>query len=402
MTQRERIMAGAVLGVLGVYGAFRGIKAGYIEPRKDLVNQRVAEMQRAESLDLELARAERVKEKWQAETARTLDVSAFEAHKKFRSDLSTLVSNHGLTDVSIRTGTRPPPIAKGHRKGWIEAPVIINAEGTLANVVELMHDLYERPYLLRVKGFDLNAENALARRAVSSKREGKDKNGKRAPGASAEPDELRLRVRLDVSTLILPAIAGAPHRPLDLAAAPPPDDAVLAGGRPMLRRESPEDYREIVTRDIFRIYEPPPAVVVAPPEPVEASPRPTPPPPRPAPPPPPDPRRDAGKLRLVGTTSLNGELIAYVENSDDLSEPLIEHRLNDPVDDGRLVLVHPRGIVVRSPQPDGGHTNWVYFNNDRFDQREELDPSRGPEYQELDRLVTYVLNSSVAAHPAID
>jgi hypothetical protein len=93
--------------------------------------------------------------------------------------------------------------------------------------------------------------------------------------------------------------------------------------------------------------------------------------------------------KLVGTTSTNGELVAYVRNEGRRELPLERVGLNESIDDGTLVLVHPRGIVVQVEEQAGeafAFRYYVYRLGTPFTEREELNPEVYPGIrEELDK-----------------
>ncbi len=94
---------------------------------------------------------------------------------------------------------------------------------------------------------------------------------------------------------------------------------------------------------------------------------------------PPPPPRD--KLFLVGMTCLRGKVAAYVRREDRPHAPVVVHRLDEGMDDGRLLLVRPDGVVVQVQQP-GGEKPYFYPLGDSFVNRRLLTAAQYPEIWE--------------------
>jgi len=205
-----------------------------------------------------------------------------------------------------------------------------------------------------------------------------------AQRAQRGPQEPMLNVSMTLSTLVLPKLPQVESRTLEGLNLDDPEALRAAGITPLdyLHEEQPLAYNKMLASNIFRIYRPKPP----PPRPVARNTTPRKPPP---PPPPVDPRRDADKFVLLGTTSLNGELIAYIRDERQAYEPPMRKRLNDPVDDGRIVLVHPKGIVVQVTQGRERGRLFFYPLGRTFKEREPVDPVK---HAEIKRLLDQVLN----------
>jgi len=111
-----------------------------------------------------------------------------------------------------------------------------------------------------------------------------------------------------------------------------------------------------------------------------------------------NPRPNADKYKLVATTSLRGARMACV-----LEETVVErvevkrYRLDEPIDDGTLVLVHPSGIVVRS-LASGHPTDFFYRLGATFAEREHLDPVEHADvYEALEAELPSAAAASAAA-----
>ncbi len=368
MTQQEKVLAGCLVGVIAVAGGFTLGKSKVYEPRVRLKEEIKNETERRDTLGVRLAGAPKIINAWQDYTGQTLHTDSSAAHAAFREDVEGLLKRNGLAEGL--TFNQPPEDRdkKWPREGFVELPLSVNVKGKLGDLVNFLKDLYQRPYLVRVDKLHLGAE--LSRRSKSG----------RNRGGGTEP---KLSITMTLSTLVLPKLKGIAHPMIDLEAMNNPQgDVVLASAARL--SEDPDAYNEISRRSIFELYEPPPQVVVAPRETKPTEPKP---PEGPPPPPPPPPRPD---LVLQGVGRLNDGPVAYVINPDDPTELPREYRLNDDVDDGKVVLIVSEGMVVRV-RPKGGQRqplkNYFYPLGSNFKEREEVDPSTHPDVSRLLQLV---------------
>lgn len=365
MTPRERLLSYSVIGTLALAAGTTLVRSRVVRPMREM-SQRVVELeQRRETLVNRIRQREIVIANWQKRTERTLGVSAIEAQQRFRFDVQKLLEAAGVTGF-VTDPLDPYEERKGFRKGFVELPVSVRGEMTLEQLVHFLREFYRRPYVSRVTTLSLSmpASAASAARTTTPRK-----------GAAQTTTEPRLSVlRLILTTLVLPGAPEAPSRPLDAAALNDPDELRRLDPR-VLAAADLEEYDEIARTNVFKLYVEPPRVAERPPpDPRKADEPPRPPPRR-------DPREHADKLRLVATTSLNGEPVAWVEDERRKSEPPAQYRLNDSFDDGRLVLIHPLGVVVRVPAAaeEGRPLSIDYFYSPekKFTERLEL-KSRAP------------------------
>ena len=147
-----------------------------------------------------------------------------------------------------------------------------------------------------------------------------------------------------------------------------PEIVVLLVGRNQGERL---DYNTIVDKNLFAPYQPriasttvtPTTEPAHPTTPVEPTVRPV-----------VDPRAGADQKFVRSTVGLDGEPRAYVVDKQQLDQPPTAYRLDDPIDDGKLILIHPQGIVVRS-----NGKNYFYPLGSSFRDREELSAADRPE-----------------------
>jgi len=371
MTQHEKVLAGCLVGVIAVAGGYAFAKSKVYEPRRQLKADISKEVAWREKLELRLQGAEKVVRAWQMHTGQTLHAEPFDAHQAFREDVGDLLDRNKLAESRSITKYKERVEKKGARQGFVELPLSVRVTGKLADLVNFLKDLYQRPYVVRVDKLNLSAE--LGR--TSKSRKGR--------GGSAEP---KLNITMTLSTLVLPKLKDVAHPTIDLETINNPTSGPVLVSASRLRAEDPELYNEIPRKNIFKLYEPP-QVVVKPPQ---EKPRGNGPPPPPPPPPPRDPRRDADKFVLNGVGQLRDGPVAYVINTDEPTEPPTEYRLNDEADDGKVVLIVSEGIVVRVSPKRGQRQppkDYFYPLGGNFKEREEVNPSAHPGVSRLLRLV---------------
>ncbi len=146
-----------------------------------------------------------------------------------------------------------------------------------------------------------------------------------------------------------------------------------------LLRDLPE-YNVVFQHNLFAPYRERPPVVAAPTpttqpkieEPRAAA------PPAPAPPA----RVGAEQQVVICTTTLNGQPLTYILDKSGGETPVRKFYLDEAIDDGTLLLILPRGLVVGVPQSTGGEQNFFYPLGKSFADREGVTPDSHPEVVE--------------------
>ncbi len=371
MQKREKTMAGVMAGVLVLFAGVQAVRSLVIAPSQQLDQDIYAAQVRREKLLKIVDAGPRTIKQWQQRTARTLSDDYAKARDLFREDIATLLDRNGLTrertigSLKERVEKKPPA------QGFVTLPVQVRVEGHLTNLVNFLRDLYQRPYYVRIEKLTINPD---------IKGQAKTRKRKRSTGPQT------LKITMTLSTLVLPMVEkpeGVGHPTFNLADLNDPDKAEKLLASVKRLRNQPDQYAQIARISPFEIWQPPPRPVA------KATPKhETKQPPKPKPKPVVDKRRDADKWVIVGVAN-DGEPLAFVANSDDLTAPLREYRLNDRVDDGTLVLIVPEGIVVRTRKRIGGRYmthDYFYEVGTNFKQRVELRPTEYPEIHKLLKL----------------
>ncbi len=357
MTQREKVLAGMMGGVVAVGVGYSVVKKVVI----DRFNDMHAKIADAETRRANLLRRVNDESHWPDEwkdlVAHTFAGDEVLAQQELRKDVQQLLDRYGMA------GARVSNVAAARLKsGASEVAVTVDASGSIDQIVRLLRDIYQRPYLKQLYSLTIDA-----------------KEQRIEPGGAEQPYTLNLKL----ATLLppkLPGIEGQRIADLDQLNAMEQPLNPLDG---MTLAMAPESYDRISEINIWQNYLPPKPYTLPPP-----------PPPddpnggrdkgRPAPPPP-DPRRNADKLKVIGTAALDGEPVVYVQKTDRLTEPPARHHVGDKVDDGEVVLIHPTGMVVRTvdeKRAEGGRTNeidYFYPLGATFKERERLDAGDHPD-----------------------
>ncbi len=360
ITREKKLMlgAGAMVAVLGIWQV---VQRGVLGPLRGLDEQ----ITTLESRRAELARiavdGEKEKKLWEAQVAQTISPDQDAAMNEFRKDIDQLLRRMRLERVTV--SQKPAKKPRDHREGFIELPLDISFTANYAQALEFVNAIYNAPYLVKVTSLDMVAKHQPAR-------SGKGKRN----AVEASPDGPDLDVTVRVETLVLPDVEGVKHEPMQ--------DIATRRDPPLL----PEaHYNDLRKRNVFAAYVPPPPPT--PPPPVVTSPEDTPVvkedrPPRVAAV---DPRRDADQKRLVGVTSMNGRYIAYVTDDSRLDIPPREYDEGADIDDGRLVFVHPTGLIVQVSEP-APRRYYFYPLGTTWADREELS---GDEPGHLSAIIEY-------------
>lgn len=369
MTGNEKKLLAVLGGSVGIYFAYLTLDSLHLTPRRVLRDEVDKEERRRGALLADMDKARVTNAEWAKQTQRTLSAKRDEAQLVFRDQIAKLVEKHQLEAGHTLSPQQPREIKKDSRKGFVELPLLVTLEGKLANISAFVEDVQSLPYYVSVEKLVFNA--SAAEQGLS----GTTKDKKPARPTASMKDGPTLRAELRLSTLVLPKVGDAPHKVVDLGKEDNP---------PALKPRDPEgSYATVSATNVFRPYFQPEVVTSRPIETtkhVEAvKPIEKPPPPR--------------DMRvLVGTPSLNGEPVAFVRDDSKKTEPPTELRLNESVSDngkGKLVLVHPKGIVIRvGEHSDAAVKNYFVALGKKLSEREELTAQSQPDvYAMLSRVI---------------
>lgn len=384
MTSREQMLIGSAAGVAVLFGGYQAIRSYIVEPRMQLTQDiRNAKIER-ESLEERLLPSYSGRQRWQRATSTTFSNNLETSTLAFRSEITALLEANQLKDQATLTPRPVEVINKGPRAGFTTIKVGLKFEAPLQRVVSFLQDIYAAPYVKRIDQLSINA----APNDVKPKR------------GAANPNPT-LGVSMTVSTLVLP---DAPDPKLVATPFDPewPDNPDWKSKlEPYLDEQA--DFAKVWQANMFRLTEAkkrpeikPVETKKDPPEVAKRTDKPV----RP-PEPPRNPRPDADKLTLIGSTAEDGQPTTFVFDDREPGDPPLEFQLNDEFDDGHLVLIHPLCVVARSAErkPAGGAKFYIYANGRTFEDRAKLTER---DYPEIWRQLQEVLAQSAGAAAADD
>lgn len=410
MNRRQRMLAIAGAIVVGGAALYQFGAWAFYRPLQKLNSDLQAVQSRKEHLLALLKNQQDALGEWRDWYGRALHERDTEAELRFREDLAQLLEKHGLREgLSLSPGAK-----RTATNGFVEVPFTVNVVGTFEELVSFLVDFYQRPYLARIRDLTLISEDTglnpkrtagaaaseAARSGGSAGRGGRaggraGRNGASSPGAApaasagghVEAKDARLRITLTAVALVLPPISTMKADRKPLAELLP----ALKDFKPTVLPHVPEEWPTVkrLSRDaselsgvmntyVFTKFVPKPEVVVQ--KPTETQPVAkvdTPPPTLPPPV-----RPNADKQFVIASVSLNGQPAVLVRD-DSAGGATRRYAIEEPVDDGTVILIDPTGMVVRVPhkpapgQPadaEAGHEDYFYPLGKSFRDRQPFQP----------------------------
>ncbi len=353
---RRNVLVTGVAVVLAVAAALPLVGFAVAAPFRSVQAAIAGEQARGAALRRALAAFSGVEDRWRVLVGHTLSGRPGAAQESFRDELHRLLSRHGLGATAKITPGSPSQDLKTQQ--WT-VPVTVNTAGTLEQIVRFMHDFYRGQNFTRLEKVSVAADSGVVQRSDSSTARDARRGTLPASISSREPE---LRLSLTADTLVLPAGRGQPEV----------TGPVLAPGEESSRvGPDVERYATIYTHSIFQPWSPP--VVVG--------------------------QELAGRGRAAGGATpqddpaasrlvrfcaqIDYQPVTYVDDTRPTTERrLTPQHLGDPLDGepGRIVLIHPEGVVVRVVSPvDGSRKDFFYRLGVTFRERAELTPENYPE-----------------------
>ena len=353
MSQREKTLAVIVGALAAMVLGYYSVTSLALGPSVDLDKKIAAAEQKLADLDRVLAQKPHFIAAWTDLAGRTLATGENEAVTRLGSELNGLATRHNLQKRTIKP---QGAVVLDRKTGLKLVRFTMSGETSLKDTVELLHDFYRLPYVLRMRELSLN------------------------PKARSNGREVKLTAK--VESLLLPET--------DLAAVVPASDGATEAGLGRLGEGATlAHYAGIHKRNLFAPYEAP-------------KPKPTPrrdptPKPDPRPRPKPEPPKcqqdaDGAKQTIVALLSYWDEVAEeYVEevvttgaasrsargkNVKGASGSETRYRIGDECDGSTLVMVHWRGAVT---QCEATGSRYVYELGETLAQRHELTQEDYPE-----------------------
>ncbi len=261
----------------------------------------------------------------------TLSRDATEVRNRLVQDVTRLAVRSKLTTQAVRPRK---PLGGKRTKGVLRIPVSVTAQGTLGNVVRFLGEVYELPYLLRVRGVRLARVGGRGGNHVSLSADLESLTLPETPESRAfvgdvmtfasRPDSTQHR-RRDPSALSQPLAAyaalvdKAPFGFLARAGSPVepqgPDGPEESGPRDGPRRPPPDPRIHVKVVGLFSYVDPND----------------------------PDGKALIQEVRVRGTRGRKPTAVSY-RVGDELET---RGKRNQEFNDGRIILVHPYGVVTR-------------------------------------------------------
>jgi hypothetical protein len=351
---------------LGVLGAGWLVHKAVIGPIEAVRKQIAEERGRRSDLKRRLIELEGVEQDWKSQVALTLASEPKEAQLRFRENMQRLLERHGLAAGTQDKGAKisPGAMITDNRTGFVDVPLNIQTSGALRAIVAFLADFYRQGYAARIDQVTLTADTREAAAAPGGRTVSRTSRRTRpgatpaaapaAPAASFGPDGPPINVTIDVVTFVAPRVGK-----IDARSAEAPQEQET--GR---LRFPAETYQEIAEKSLFwppYAAPPAPAVVAEPNAPKPAEPAPEPvaqnqPPPQPT-------RNQPERQLLIGTTVVNGVPHAYVLDERDGGNQVRKYGHDETLDgedNAVVLLIHPRGLVVRATDSSGRQADYFY------------------------------------------
>lgn len=402
---RERTLA-ILVGIVVIGGlGYQFVNWAVVQPIATAQKNLKTASERRDLLAAKVQARSRTEKEWTSKASLTLALSGKDAGHRFSRDLEQMLDHAGLSEgrsIAVLAEQRPA-------SGFIEQPVNITVKGTVDELARFLDELYRRPYPVRIRSLTVNPEEqssnaakpgSTPNRPAAASRERKSspttngKNGEKPATASTtnKPERLPVRgssgggdarvvINLTATTLVIPPFKAFKHNSLG-------DDPSAWPEGPLRLARDRDAYVAMASANQFTKWRPPPPPADPPvtSRPVAST--------APAHESKPivkiDPRKDADKKVVVGVTSLHGERYAYVRDDTSREGATERIRASEPLDDGTLLLIHPRGLVVRvirdnavSSEDDESDItatiDYWYPLGKSFKDREEFQPESHPE-----------------------
>jgi hypothetical protein len=153
MKKREKILAGLVLGFIGVIVVGLGLRSFFLKPLKDIDKQTALLRDKIEKINQERREYFQAEEALKKITQRTFSTDLNQASARSGEIMTREIAAAGLNDADF---TRLP-VGPRKLKGASEIGWSIQGKGDLTRIVNLMYLLQNSPHLHRVEGVTLSA-----------------------------------------------------------------------------------------------------------------------------------------------------------------------------------------------------------------------------------------------------
>ncbi|MFO0973527.1 MAG: hypothetical protein U1A27_08830 [Phycisphaerae bacterium] len=236
MNPRDKIIVSAIGSLIGLWVLWQAGTGLYVSPLAELKSRVDDEQKKVASLARERRDLAALADEWKTFARRTYSTDVRDTQNRFLDDLKELATRHKLSGVSFT----PLSAGKLPRSDVRTVAVRMVGEGQLTDVAALLGDLYRLSALVSVRKLRL------------------------APVTQVGGSDVLRVTELLVETLVLPTISEAvePVRAALRRTTTMPSDPAFAPTPLWVDLPSAADYALVSRRNVFKAYEPPPAMAV--------------------------------------------------------------------------------------------------------------------------------------------
>lgn len=324
MKKREKILAGIIFGMLGIFVLGFALKGFFVKPLREIDKQTALIREKIEKIDKERREYFAAEDRLRAVGRKTFGFDLNQASARCGEIITQQISEAGLNEADF---TRLP-VGPRRMRGASEIGWSVQGKGDLAKILNLLFLIETSPHLHRVEGVTLSAYE--------------------------KPGEMK--VRFLYLTLVLD----------------PAPDVELAALKPPFTLGSPERlaYNSILERDILRPYlkAPPPAPAPAK-QPEERT-------------SPPGPE----SLRVVSLTEWEGEPEVHIR--DTAKNKTLRFKPGDTIQDGEEIVAVDYRPMPLERNPDllshsriilkVGDEYWAVERGQTLAEKRRLEPGQWP------------------------
>jgi hypothetical protein len=159
MNQREKILGGAVGGLVAIFVIGFGVRAAILKPLKDIDNRIKASKEKVEKIANEKRQFFATEDRMKQVALRTYGETTDQASAASGEILTKRILESGLEESEFtRTPASPRKL-----KGALEIGWMIQGEGPLTNIINLLFLLENSPYVHRVENLTVTTGEAVGR-----------------------------------------------------------------------------------------------------------------------------------------------------------------------------------------------------------------------------------------------
>lgn len=159
MNAREKILASAVGGIVGIFVIGFGIRAAILKPLNDIDKRIKASKEKIEKITNEKRQFFATEDRMKQVALRTFGDTVDQASATSGEILTKRIVQSGLDDTDFtRTPASPRKLKGAQEIGWI-----VQGEGSLTNIINLLFLMENSPYAHRVENVSVTTGEAVGR-----------------------------------------------------------------------------------------------------------------------------------------------------------------------------------------------------------------------------------------------